>query len=73
MKKLILLTVVGIFSFASFAANGSIENEPKIEENNILLNIGERATVKVAAFPVYCDGVYAGDADTIKEALGLCD
>lgn len=59
MKKVLLLATVGMFSFATFALNGSIE---------------KNIDLKVAAdFPVYCDGVYAGNASTIQEALDMCD
>lgn len=60
MKKVLLLATVGIFSLGTFASNGS-----KIEEK---LDFKEAAD-----FPVYCDGVYAGNASTISEAIALCD
>lgn len=28
---------------------------------------------EAASFPVYCDGVYAGEADSIQEAWDMCD
>lgn len=63
MKKLLILGIVGIFSFSSLANNESVENQLKMEE----------ALVKEAAdSPVYCDGVYAGNASTIAEAMGMC-
>ncbi len=59
MKKLLFLAAVGVFSFASFAGNGSIENESSLKE--------------AADFPVYCDGVYVGNASTIQEGIDMCD
>lgn len=64
MKKLLILGIIGIFSFSSFANIESVQNKVEME----------KTLLKVAAdFPVYCDGVYAGNASTINEALAMCD
>lgn len=59
MKKLLLLGVLGVFFSSTFASNPTIEKEVEVQP-------------AAADFPVYCDGKYAGDADTIEEALDMC-
>jgi hypothetical protein len=64
MKKLLLFTAVGVFTFGTLAATEfeTVKTTPS----------HETTAVKAAAFPVYCDGEYAGDADTVQEAWDMC-
>lgn len=63
MKKLLFLGTFGAMCTGLFAINSAVTT------TNIVENID---AVTLQEFPVYCDGVYAGDADTIIEAWELC-
>ncbi|MDT0641592.1 hypothetical protein RM553_01990 [Zunongwangia sp. F363] len=58
MKKVLILAAIGIFSFPSFAGSKIVKNASNLKE---------------ADFAVYCDGVYAGQASTVQEALDMCN
>ncbi|WP_438711933.1 hypothetical protein ACSTS3_05415 [Aquimarina muelleri] len=64
MLKKSFILFIGMFSFIAFASTTSVDENCIVESEEMLR--------EVAAFPVYCDGEYGGDADTIEEALAIC-
>ena len=67
MKKIILILALGMFSLGVFASNNFLKDKSSDKKEKII-----ETPIYLAEFPVYCDGEYAGDADTIREALALC-
>ncbi|MFV0541033.1 MAG: hypothetical protein ACK5MZ_07315 [Aestuariibaculum sp.] len=60
MKKAYLILAAALFSISIYASTNSLENTK------------EETFVVSPYFPVYCDGVYVGNASSIEEALKLC-
>ena len=64
MKKVFLFFGIALFSIGVYASNSDLEK---------VHNKTDAEAIIRAEFPVYCDGVYAGTANTVCEALELCD
>ena len=58
-SKVVFLGIMGVF-FSSMYASTPTEVKKEVRQ-------------EAASFPVYCDGVYAGEADSIQEAWDMCD
>lgn len=65
MKKVFLVLAVAFFSLGIYASNNPLKGDNSIKED---------ADVKVdEEFPVYCNGVYWGTAESIDEAIWMCN